>query len=75
MKVIMYKWGEYSGPETLDKGEMSQMVELGNELLGFDIRPEDKGKKFYAYPDDIDRDSDGTAVKFAYALEVKKHGK
>jgi len=71
-----YRFGEYE--EDIPHGELDKQEELSDEdLVGFNIRPEDKEKVFYAYPEDIDRGADGVSVKNAYAVgsmiqEMKK---
>ncbi len=71
MKMKRYHWGEPTGEvEEVSAEDFAQMEQLGgNDLLGMDIAAEDKGKPMYAYPDDIDRDSDGTGVKNSYVKE------
>jgi hypothetical protein len=67
-----YKWGKFVEKTEIDHSEFSDMELLSSEdLLGFEIRPEDKGKNFYAYSVDIDRDdtgNEGVGVKHSYAV-------
>lgn len=69
-RMKVYHWGEPStaaGIEEVSAEEFEQMEQLGEgDMAGMQIAPEDVGKKMYAYPDDIDRDADGTAVKYSY---------
>ena len=71
--MTAYHWGEAKPDEldTIDRSELQNMEKLTDEdLLGMNIRPEDKGKTFYAYPNDIERtDDEGTGVKWAYAIK------
>ena len=73
IKACRYHFGEYREEEIITKSELAQMIVLGDELAGFDIRQEDEGKQFLAYEDDIDGgdDDDGYAVKNAYAVSVE----
>lgn len=68
MKAAFYSWGEYEKMEEISQSEFKTMRALTKqEILGFQIRKEDKGKKFYGYEEYIDAGADGIAVKFAYA--------
>ena len=71
--MTAYHWGEAKPDEldTIDRSELQNMERLSDEdLLGMNIRPEDKGKTFYADPEDIERtDNEGTGVKWAYAIQ------
>ncbi len=70
-----YHFGEFSGEETMPN--MDELQQLDEEALrGFSIRPEDRGKIFYADPEYIDDDEDGIAVKHAYAIapQMKEGG-
>ena len=53
------------------KSEIDKMDELDSQvLLGIDIRSQDKGKKFVAYPEDIEETPDeGTGVEYSYAIK------
>ena len=69
MKSAEYTWGEYNKEEQITKTDLKQMRRLSRqELLGFDIRKEDKDKVFYASEEYIDSGTDGISVKFSYAL-------
>lgn len=67
VQVSLYKWGEYENDEELDLIDLPLNRLTDDQLLGFDIRSEDRNKTFYASENDIDEDDDGTSVKYAYA--------
>lgn len=69
VKVSYYRWGEYERDEEIDLIDLPDNLLSSDQLLGFTIRPEDKGKYFYAGDNDIDEDEDGVSVKNAYATE------
>lgn len=72
MKAAVYHYGEFKEVETISKKDFENMEELeAQALLGFDLRKEDRGKKFYADPDYIDAGADGISVKYAYAIKAK----
>lgn len=71
VKASFYKYGEYKGMEEVELSDLKNMVLLMDELYGFDVRPEDEDKYFYADKDDIDDDDSGTSVKYAYAIDKK----
>ncbi len=69
MKSAEYTWGEYNKEEQITKTDLKQMRRLSRqELMGFDVRKEDKDKVFYASEEYIDSGVDGVSVKFSYAL-------
>ena len=71
-KAALYSWGEFKQVEDSKDADFNGMEELyGNDLLGFSIRKEDKGKVFIAHPDYIDRGADGTSIKYAYAIKAE----
>lgn len=67
IKVSFYKWGQFQEEEEMDLTDLPETMLSEDQLVGFDIRPEDVGKNFYALDRDIDEDEDGVSVKRAYA--------
>jgi hypothetical protein len=73
--VSFYKWGQFHEEEEMDLTDLPETMLSEDQLLGFDIRPEDVDKNFYALDRDIDEDDDGVSVKRAYAYAgVKAKG-
>ena len=69
-ETALYKWGEFKEMETIDAEELNRLERLEDEtLLGFLIRPEDREKGFFADRLYIEEDENGTAVKWAYAID------
>jgi hypothetical protein len=71
IKVCRYHFGEYSEEQTITKSELADMIVLGDELDGFNVREEDEGKEFFASENDIDGDDDGYAVSDSYAVSTE----
>jgi hypothetical protein len=75
MRAVSYHFGKFSNADdVIDADTFAGMEQLDDrDLLGISIRPEDKGKKFYAYPEDIERtEAEGTGVKWAFAISESK---
>jgi hypothetical protein len=70
INVAFYKWGEYENDEQMELIDLP-LTKLTSEMLeGFNIRPEDEDKHFYAEENDIDDtdvDDGGYGIKRAYA--------
>lgn len=72
IKVAYYHYGTFSRYEEITIAELQYMDALTDELDGFDVRPEDRDKTFYADPSDIDyEEGSGYGVKFAYATDME----
>jgi hypothetical protein len=70
--AVFYKWGKYSGEEKVTMQEIKQMVQLSDELDGFELRDEDADLVFYALDRDIDDtnvEDEGYGVKRAYGIK------
>lgn len=70
INVAFYKYGEYQNDEQMELIDLP-LTKLTSEMLeGFNIRPEDEDKHFYAEENDIDDtdvDDGGYGIKRAYA--------
>jgi len=65
----VYHNGKKIDDEMLNISEINKMDKLADhEMAGLYIEKSDIGKKFFAYPDDIDSDVGGTSIKYAYAI-------
>jgi hypothetical protein len=69
IKVAFYKWGEYQEDQEIDLIDLPETQLNSDQLAGFNIRPEDEGKFFYASDLDIDEDDDGVSVKRSFATD------
>lgn len=70
VKVVEYHWGELSNIGVFSIDELKEMEVLDEfDLLGFDLREEDRDLVFVADSYHIYRDDDGVSVKYAYGVE------
>ena len=74
INAVFYKWGKYLEDDQIDASEIKDMVRLGDELSGFDLRDEDEDLVFFALDRDIDdtnSDEDGYGVKRAWGVRAE----
>ena len=69
VEVSVYNYEKFLEDDEMLASEIDKMEELNEQqLYSIEIRPQDKGKKFVAYPDDI-KESEETGIEYSYAIK------